>query len=70
MTRRDRIAHRVRIVEAVKKGPAAIRSTDPLQVPVELAGRLDAYLQAADDLVDLLGDEILALEAARDWGEP
>jgi hypothetical protein len=68
-SRRQRIdgyAQRGQIADDARR---RMRECAPARMPAALAARIEAFLAAADDLARLAEDEVLVLEAARDWPE-
>jgi hypothetical protein len=68
--RRDQIHGIAGIGFSAKQAADRIRTGERVRLSAELAERVDAFLAAADAVAALAEDEVIALEAARDWGEP
>ena len=67
-TRRERIRQITTIGQAAAHAAQRIRGGEPVRLPLEFGGAVDAFLAAADRLVRIAEDETITLESSRDWG--
>jgi hypothetical protein len=70
VTRRDRIHAVAALGQAAAQAAQRIRTGEQVRLHAALAAQVDEFLRVADELAKVSEDEVITLEAARDWGEP